>query len=129
MSLKRGIGPRSTSPLMSLGLYLRASDCENAWQVGRGTPAPRRSQARLRSNENHPADGIIIRPKSRALFQQHRPKADIGGSGLLSCKPLNPISLVACNELSLARGLVNLLKEKNTGTSAIRMTQRVPVLT
>ena len=43
--------------------------------------------------------------------------------------PLNPISRVACNELSLARGLVNLLKEKNTGTSAIRMTQRVPVLT
>ena len=34
MSLKRGIGPRSTSLLMSLGLCLRASDCENAWQVG-----------------------------------------------------------------------------------------------
>src|SRR6516165_9371104 len=76
MSLKRGIGPRSTSPLMSLGLYLRANDCENARQVGRGTPAPKRSQARLRSNENHPADGIIIRPKSRALFQKHRPKAE-----------------------------------------------------
>ena len=34
MSLKRGTGPKSTSPLMSLGLYLRVSDCENAWQVG-----------------------------------------------------------------------------------------------
>ena len=34
MSLKRGIGRRSTSLLMSLGLCLRASDCENAWQVG-----------------------------------------------------------------------------------------------
>jgi hypothetical protein len=34
MSLKRGIGPRSTSLPMSLGLCLRASDCENAWQVG-----------------------------------------------------------------------------------------------
>jgi len=34
MSLKRGIGPRSTSLLMSLGLCLRASDCENAWKVG-----------------------------------------------------------------------------------------------
>src|SRR6516165_5044821 len=27
--------------------------------------------------ENHPADGIIIRPKSRVLFQQHRSKADM----------------------------------------------------
>ena len=34
MSLERGIGPRSTSLLMSLGLCLRASDCEKAWQVG-----------------------------------------------------------------------------------------------
>jgi hypothetical protein len=34
MSLKRGIGRRSTSLLMSLGLCLGASDCENAWQVG-----------------------------------------------------------------------------------------------
>src|SRR5271166_259313 len=33
-SLKRGIGPRSTSLLMSLGLCLRAADRENAWQVG-----------------------------------------------------------------------------------------------
>ena len=32
MSLKRGIGPRSTSPLTSLGLYLRASDRKNARQ-------------------------------------------------------------------------------------------------
>src|SRR6516165_12737701 len=30
--------------------------------------------------ENHPADGIIIRPKSRVLFQQHRSKADIAAS-------------------------------------------------
>ena len=51
----------------------------------------------------------------------HR-QADMSGSELLLC---NLIPL-ACNELSLARSLVNLLKEKNTGTSAIRMTQRVP---
>jgi len=39
--LKRGIGPRSTSLLMSLGLCLRAGDCENAWQVGLACPSAR----------------------------------------------------------------------------------------
>ena len=41
MSLKRGIGHRSTSLLMSLGLCLRAGDCENAWQVGLACPSAR----------------------------------------------------------------------------------------
>ena len=39
--LKRGIGPRSTSLLMSLGLCLRAGDCGNAWQVGLACPSAR----------------------------------------------------------------------------------------